>query len=544
MSHLFRKVVLFLVFLIAVLQIIHMTLMSRLESRTNNIKKNHLNRQRKNSDNHEEFKNTNNNNEQNVLYSIDQVDIEREKIYKSLQSLSSVLDSSGEYRILHFISTADLLKNSRWRYSIVNKLDTLDGNHLYKKNDLSIATHSTVTQLYNLDLLSRIWNGPISLAIFAVSIQQLPIVVETILLLRYCNPSIRQRTSFHLVYPLNFSSKLNNHQVRSVLDFLRWPEIKKLYPEFDRFVQKENCGHIKQLIEQIDQKGDHNFSQKQQQSSFANNYNHHVPYPNNLLRNIARRYSLTEYTLVIDIDLVPSKLLYEKFLEFIQNSRLFKDTDFLNNDKQLRQSPNTFDDNRTGKNSDVLIVFVLPTFEIDLELARKQHKHLGVEDIDQIIPTDKINLIHAIEQRYVRPFYIELCWKCHKYTEYEAWLHSHRLVNYSSPNSSYNDDKLQILYQVQWHDPWEPFYISRNNVPFYDERFRQYGFNRISQTCELNMAGYQFAVLNDAFLIHRGFKTTDDFHPTKDAELEHNRILYRKFKLQLKERYSYSGRKC
>ncbi|OTF79921.1 N-acetyllactosaminide beta-1,3-N-acetylglucosaminyltransferase-like [Euroglyphus maynei] len=512
--------------------------MSRLESRTNNIKKNHLNRQRKKSDNHEDFKYANNN-EPTVLYSINQVDIEREQIYKSLQSLSSVLDSSGEYRILHFLSTADLLKNSRWRYSIINKLDTLDGNHLYKKNDLSIATHSTVTQLYNLDLLSRSWNGPISLAIFAVSIQQLPVVVEAILLLRYCNPLIRQRTSFHLVYPLNFSSNLNNHQVRSVLDFLRWPEIKKSYPEFEQFVKKENCGHIQKLIEQIAHKDHHNYSQKQQQS--GHNYNHHVPYPNNLLRNIARRYSLTEYTLVIDIDLVPSKLLYEKFLEFIKNSRLFKDADFLNIDKQPQ---NLFDDNRQEKSPGLLIVFVLPTFEIDLELARKQHKNLGDEDIDQIIPADKINLIHAIEQRYIRPFYIELCWKCHKYTEYEAWLHAHRLVNYSSPNSNHDDNQLQILYQVQWHDPWEPFYISRNNVPFYDERFRQYGFNRISQTCELNMAGYQFAVLNNAFLIHRGFKTSDDFHPTKDVELEHNRILYRKFKLQLKERYSYSGRKC
>ncbi|KAH7641814.1 Beta-1,4-glucuronyltransferase 1 [Dermatophagoides farinae] len=533
MSHLFRKVVLFLVFLIAVLQIIHMSLMSRLESRTNSIKNNHLSSQSKKSDNSDKFKYTNNNvgeQEQNVLYSIDMVNIEREQMYNSLKSLSSVLDSSGEHRILHFLSTADQLKNSRWRYSIINKLDTLDGNHLYKKNDLSIASHSTVTQLYNLDLMSRRWNGPISMAIFAVTIQQIPVVVEAILLLRYCNPFIQQRTSFHLVYPLNFSSKLNNRQVRSLLDFLRWSEIKDSYPELDRFVSKANCGHIKELIDQMDKKD-------------SKNYNHHVEYPNNLLRNIARRYSLTEYTLVIDIDLVPSKLLYEKFLEFIQNSRLFKDADFFNIDKQ---PPNTFSDNLTGKSSSALMVFILPTFEIDLELARKQHNNLGDEEYDQIIPDDKIKLIHAIEQRYVRPFYIELCWKCHKYTDYEAWLHDHRLVNYSRSISNLYDDRfrLQILYQVQWHDPWEPFYISRNNVPFYDERFRQYGFNRISQTCELNMAGYQFVVLNNAFLIHRGFKTSGDFHPTKDVELERNRILYRKFKLQLKERYPNSGRKC
>jgi N-acetyllactosaminide beta-1,3-N-acetylglucosaminyltransferase len=37
------------------------------------------------------------------------------------------------------------------------------------------------------------------------------------------------------------------------------------------------------------------------------------------------------------------------------------------------------------------------------------------------------------------------------------------------------------LFDVLWKDPWEPFYIASNNIPFYDERFKQYGFNRISQ---------------------------------------------------------------
>lgn len=58
------------------------------------------------------------------------------------------------------------------------------------------------------------------------------------------------------------------------------------------------------------------------------------------------------------------------------------------------------------------------------------------------------------------------------------------------------------------------------------------------------MAGYKFAVLNNAFLLHKGFKTPGGFHPDKDAELEHNRNLFRQFKLQLKDHYSKSGRRC
>ena len=40
---------------------------------------------------------------------------------------------------------------------------------------------------------------------------------------------------------------------------------------------------------------------------------------------------------------------------------------------------------------------------------------------------------------------------------------------------------LNIAYSVEWQPLWEPFYISHRDVPLYDERFKQYGFNRISQ---------------------------------------------------------------
>ncbi|GIY53247.1 hypothetical protein CEXT_235611 [Caerostris extrusa] len=62
-----------------------------------------------------------------------------------------------------------------------------------------------------------------------------------------------------------------------------------------------------------------------------------------------------------------------------------------------------------------------------------------------------------------------MCWKCQKHTDYETWQ--------KEPPSQ----KLNVIFEVLWRDPWEPFYIGRNVAPFYDERFRQYGFNRISQ---------------------------------------------------------------
>lgn len=47
----------------------------------------------------------------------------------------------------------------------------------------------------------------------------------------------------------------------------------------------------------------------------------------------------------------------------------------------------------------------------------------------------------------------------------------------------------------------------------------QYGFNRISQVCETHIAGFNFMVLNNAFLIHHGFKVKESFHSAKDEEM-------------------------
>jgi len=66
----------------------------------------------------------------------------------------------------------------------------------------------------------------------------------------------------------------------------------------------------------------------------------------------------------------------------------------------------------------------------------------------------------------------------------------------------------------------------------------------IVQACELNVAEYQFAVLDSAFLIHRGFKSVNDFHSQKYIQQDKNRELYRTFKRTLKMRYPSSSRTC
>ncbi|MGH0184791.1 UNVERIFIED_CONTAM: hypothetical protein FKN15_031354 [Acipenser sinensis] len=62
--------------------------------------------------------------------------------------------------------------------------------------------------------------------------------------------------------------------------------------------------------------------------------------------------------------------------------------------------------------------------------------------------------------------------------------------------------------------------------------------------CELHVAGYSFSVLSSAFLVHRGFKVSREFHARKDEENRLNRVLFRQFKEELKLKYQDSTRCC
>ncbi|XP_026572268.1 beta-1,4-glucuronyltransferase 1 [Pseudonaja textilis] len=211
-------------------------------------------------------------------------------------------------------------------------------------------------------------------------------------------------------------------------------------------------------------------------------------YPNNLLRNVAREAASSHWVLVVDVDMVPSKGLRKDFLAL----------------------PKAAEEGTPW-------VFVVPAFEI---------RHT------RRIPATKAELVQLYQVGEIRPFYEELCPRCQAPTNFSHWL--------NLPTRG----TLHVAYEVVWRDPWEPFYVGAASVPPYDERFKQYGFNRISQACELHIAGYRFAILSNAFLVHKGFKVASEFHAQKDAENQRNKILFRQFKQELKSKYPDSPRRC
>ncbi|RWS28215.1 beta-1:4-glucuronyltransferase 1-like protein [Leptotrombidium deliense] len=436
-----RRAILFMVLLIAVLQVIHLTLLSKLESKkVERIKRSKAALNEVLSENvHTPYQN-------NDL-------IEDRKRMWNLVKDSSILDSSGEYRIINHFSRAQSL-----------------GYRNHVRKDVTLVTQSSISRLHHLITVMQRWQGLVSVAVFTLT-EDISSTIEAILLLRRCFPIIRYNASFHLISPLRVPVV-----VSGALSSISRPS--------DYSFSNVDCETATELIQAL------------QPSNI--NYDHKgVPFPNNLLRNVGRHNAFTEFVFVTDIDLIPSYNLRQQFMEFAVTNRIL--------DESMKEDKT---------------VFVVPAYEVKEELS------------DESIPRDKSELLRLVDTLEARPFYFELCWKCHKYTDYDAWQRERQTP------------KLTVLFEVLWRDPWEPFYISRNNVPFYDERFRQYGFNRISQVCELHFSGFKFSVLNNAFVVHKGLKTANTFHKQKDLELEKNRLLFRQFKNELKDRYPDSSRRC
>lgn len=288
----------------------------------------------------------------------------------------------------------------------------------WQHEDVTLATQCSANHLHHVIELAKRWSGPISVAVFGPN-DEAAFATDAMISMQDCWPEIRRRVTFHLVYPTSHRADLSG--ARGKLTY-------------------RSCDHLRAMI--------HDYG-----SDDSANYKGDIPYPHNVLRNVARRGAATSHVFLIDVDVMPSLNIRDEFNAFAQRESLF--------------------------DNDSKVVFVVPVFEIKK----------GLE-----CPNNKNELVTACRDNTVRPFHNKTCWWCHKPEEHPKWL--------DIPQSP----TMEISFNASWDKSWEPFYISRRDVPLFDERFKQYGFDRIQQICELHVAGYQFAVLNNAFLVHDGWK--------------------------------------
>lgn len=295
------------------------------------------------------------------------------KRFTDEMNIAPILDSNGTY-----ISLPNLVKG---------KLDARNSDG----TSLTICTQTTVNNLYYLADLVKVWNGPISVTVFAHG-ENVTSAVYAVGFYSMCYENIARQVSFHIVYPVDSVP----HRWHNFMTFENYD------CESDIFIKN---------------------------TSGINYGDTEVPYPINVLRNIAISYSETPYILVTDIDIIPSIDLQANFHRFIL---------------------------RTGK---VLgkekVVFVTPVFELS--------------KLDKIF-FNKSVLLNDWTAEAVRPFYGSVCPPCQIATDYQKWRDLPQM------------GLLDVGYVLERENNWEPFYIAKKEgLPLYDGRFKQYGSNRMSQ---------------------------------------------------------------
>ncbi|XP_075149572.1 beta-1,4-glucuronyltransferase 1-like [Haematobia irritans] len=191
-----------------------------------------------------------------------------------------------------------------------------------------------------------------------------------------------------------------------------------------------------------------------------------LTYPINVGRNIARKASNTYFIFACDIELNPSLGLIDKFLDMIVNNISLAIPDEM--EKSLR-------------------VFALPVFEVVSNAT---------------IPQTKEELLPMLKAKKAILFHSRICKNCHAVPKYKEWLEA---------NST---DELEISAVAKRQGSfahWEPFYISNNKEPIFDERVTWEGqSNKRIQNYAMCLLNYDYYVLHPGFLVHSpGIKKFD-----------------------------------
>ncbi|KAH6934015.1 hypothetical protein HPB50_019482 [Hyalomma asiaticum] len=222
---------------------------------------------------------------------------------------------------------------------------------------------------------------------------------------------------------------------------------------------------------------------------------HKMTYPINVLRNVARRRARTRYILASDIELYPSANVIPRFMNLVAER-------WRRNATEARAPQ----------------VFVLPIFEVQAK---------------QRPPLTKRVLVEMLRNKSAIFFHKWVCDQCQKFPKREEW------VEYVPAD----DDVLGILTTTKrdrTKRSWEPIYIGTNDDPFYAEELTWEGKrDKMSQSYELCLRGYDFHILDNAFLTIIASEERRRVPFVKVNNAHHARIMN-----SLKSRYPALAKDC
>lgn len=209
---------------------------------------------------------------------------------------------------------------------------------LSDRYNVCLATQSSVEKIFSLVQVSHHWTASISVAIYSAGDDELYIVQLYLSYLRHCFKTIRERVSFHLAYPK------------------------------DRPPTHINSIHISDLSKYNCQKPEATLNEMLKQRTVDTaKWRIKYPYPQNHLRNVARKGCQSGYVFLTDVDIIPSAGFAEHLDKFLRKTKC--------------------------SNANSLCAYVIPTYELD-ERVR--------------FPRNKTDLIRLANKGLARPFHYKV----------------------------------------------------------------------------------------------------------------------------------------
>ncbi|XP_011694182.1 PREDICTED: beta-1,4-glucuronyltransferase 1-like [Wasmannia auropunctata] len=273
-----------------------------------------------------------------------------------------------------------------------------------------LATQSSVEKLHSLVQVALHWTGPMSVALYAAGDEEFEVLQRYLVYLRRCYESIRERVIFSLAVPR-----------------MRTPKKQPRVFELPNIV---DCAKPEATLNEL----------MNRVPNEQTNWRIRNVYPQNHMRNLARKNCQTDYVFLTDVDIVPSFNLTVVLDEFLRNDNCDK------------------------------CAYVIPTYELDTRVR---------------FPPNKTELIRLARKGLARPFHQKVFIHNQFATNFTRWLQD------ASPNHIHYENvktgKVYISHDVtNFEFLYEPFYVAKDIVPPHDERFMGYGYTRNTQVRDIS----------------------------------------------------------
>eukprot|EP00547_Thalassionema_nitzschioides_P012029 CAMPEP_0194262248 /NCGR_PEP_ID=MMETSP0158-20130606/46449_1 /TAXON_ID=33649 /ORGANISM="Thalassionema nitzschioides, Strain L26-B" /LENGTH=401 /DNA_ID=CAMNT_0039002401 /DNA_START=149 /DNA_END=1354 /DNA_ORIENTATION=+ len=215
---------------------------------------------------------------------------------------------------------------------------------------------------------------------------------------------------------------------------------------------KEFCSKL----QHVTQDSESDFNQYVSIHALLEKHGGSLPYPNNMLRNIAQKNIESNYFLLMDVDFMPCPSgTYEHFKSHLKDDFFWT---------KLRNNT----------------IFVLPAFE---RFAESNESTVTLD----MVPQNKDQLIDLLDQKLASTFHPYFP-PGHYPTDYQKWL---------------QNEPSEFSYPIQYMKRFEPYILAyKHGLPEFWDGFRGFGYNAATWFWELDLAGYKYEVVRDYFVLH------------------------------------------